>query len=88
MAALLPEIEHVSELPEQSFARTFPEYQALEAEFDSIWAKYGFKSMVMNRRRRVSTRKANQRGQRVLARAEKRSERDNLRLALIRELSQ
>ena len=88
MAALLPEISHMSEIPEQSLARTSPEYQALEAEFDRICGKYGFKGMVMNRRRRVSTRKANQRGERVMARAEKRAERDSLRLALIRELSQ
>ena len=65
-----------------------PEYLALEVEFDRIWAKYGFKSMVMDRRRRVSTRKANQKGQRVVARAAKRSERDRLRLELIRELAQ
>ena len=60
----------------------------LELEFDRIWAKYGFKTMVMDRRRRCSTRRGNARGQRVAVRAQKRSERDRLRAATIRELSE
>jgi hypothetical protein len=88
MSALLPSIASLDELPVQSFERTSREYQALEVEFDRIWAKYGFKSMVMDRRRRCSTRRGNQQFQRAVSRSAKRSEKDKLRLALIRELSQ
>lgn len=59
----------------------------LRLEFDRIRAKYGFKSRVMDRRRRCSTRRGNARGQRIAVRAQKRSERDRLRAAIIRELS-
>lgn len=31
-----------------------------EAQYDKVWAKYGMKSMVSDKRRRCSTRKANQ----------------------------
>lgn len=41
-------------------------------EFDKLWERYGFKSMVMDRRRRVSTRKGNARFVRVLRRIERR----------------
>lgn len=63
-------------------------YKELEKEFDQLWAKYGFKSMVMDRRRRVSTRKANQKGQKQTARAAKRSERNELRMQIIKELAE
>jgi hypothetical protein len=88
MAPLLPDIASLQEIPAQSYARTSREYRALEAEFDRIWAKYGFKSMVMDRRRRCSTRRGNQRFQRAVSRSKKRSDKDKLRLALIKELSQ
>lgn len=41
-------------------------------EMERLWAKYGFKSMVMDRRRRVSTQKGNARFVRLLRRVERR----------------
>lgn len=41
-------------------------------EFERLWRRYGFKSMVMDRRRRASTRKGNARFVRVLRRLERR----------------
>ena len=53
------------------------EYQELNREFDKLWGLYGFKSMVMNKRRRCSTRKSNQKDKRIKRRANKRHERQN-----------
>ena len=53
------------------------EYQELNREFDKLWGLYGFKSMVMNKRKRCSTRKSNQKDKRIKRRANKRHERQN-----------
>lgn len=70
----------------QNSARFSPEYQKLEREFDTLWGKYGFKSMVMDKRRRCSTRKSNQNFTRVVRRAEKRHERQIVIHASLGEL--
>lgn len=41
-------------------------------EMEKVWAKYGFKSMVMDKRRRVSTRKGNARFVGLIRRVERR----------------
>lgn len=88
MTALLPAVGHADGIALQTSAMASAKYRALQADFDRIWRRYGFKSMVMDRRRRGSTRKANQKAQRSSARADKRSGKDRLRRALIAELSQ
>lgn len=47
------------------------EYAGAELLYEAIWNKYGRKSMVSNRRRRVSTRTSNAKFQRLLAKIER-----------------
>jgi hypothetical protein len=70
-------LTHAKEIiPVQNSVRMLSsEFQKLEREFDSLWRIYGFKSMVMDKRRRCSTRKGNQNFTRVIRRAKKRHER-------------
>lgn len=51
-----------------------PEYKEAVKHFETLFSQYGNKSMVMNQRRRVSTRKANQHSEQVVTRSAKRSE--------------
>ena len=51
--------------------RETKEYSELNQEFERIWNKYGTKSMVMDQRRRCSTRKGNQALERKLSRIRK-----------------
>ena len=47
------------------------QYAEIERLYDTIWKKYGLKSMFCNRRRRVSSRKSNAKFQRLLAKIER-----------------
>ncbi len=88
MVKILPKISHVTEILIINTAMTAPEYVSLDADFNHLWSKYGKKSMVMNKRRRVSTRHANQKGQLAEARAEKRSEKQKALASLKAELNE
>jgi hypothetical protein len=67
-------LRHLAKQMSGTIAINTLEYAILKREFDSLWCNYGFKSMVMNRRRRYSTRNSNQKGQQAKRRAEKRNE--------------
>ncbi len=71
----MAEVLHNQEPPFRITAMyTLLEYTILDREFDILWSRFGFKSMVCDRRRRCSTRKSNQNFQKVKRRAEKRHE--------------
>lgn len=67
-------LRHLAKQMSETTAVYTLEYTILKREFGSLWCNYGFKSMVMNRRRRCSTRKSNQKSQQAKRRAEKRHE--------------
>ncbi|NOW96309.1 hypothetical protein [Mucilaginibacter sp. SG564] len=53
------------------------------ARYKAIWNKYGFKSMVSDKRRRNSTRKSNQKNKQILHQIERSQNRNSLRVHLI-----
>ncbi|WP_156919274.1 hypothetical protein [Azovibrio restrictus] len=88
MTEMLPQISNAAEISIINSAMTAPEYAALDAKFNGLWSKYGKKSMVMDRRRRVSTRHANQQGQLAEGRAKKRSEKQKALMSIKAELNE
>lgn len=58
-------------------ATTSEEAEA-ERNYDKLWSKYGYKSMVGNKRRRCNTRKSNQRYKKVERRIQRAQNKEQL----------